>query len=84
MKLSIALESIIAISRRSLILIDVVKHRACAIEFSCYYWANILHSSSMLFTKKFELFPASMLRLLLQALVRAKLSSIARLLTLTF
>jgi hypothetical protein len=61
MKLLVAPKSTIAMSRRPLILIDVIKHRAYAIEFSCYCRANILHFSSMLFTKKFELFFASML-----------------------
>jgi len=62
----------------------VIKHRACAVEFSCCCWANILHFTGMLFTKKFELFPAPVLQLLLQAPVCAKLSFIAKLLTLTF
>ena len=70
-------------SRRSLILIDVIKHCTCAVEFSCYYWANILHFASMFFTKKFELFLASMLRLVLQTPIYVKRSFVARLLTLT-
>jgi len=48
-------------SRQSLTLIDVIKHRACVVEFSCYYWANILHFSNMFFTKKLGLFFALVL-----------------------
>jgi len=48
-------------SQQSLILTNVIKHRACAIEFNCCCWANILHFFDMLFTKKFELFSAFVL-----------------------
>jgi len=67
-----------------LILIDVIKHRACVVEFSCCCWANILHFSSMPFTKKLELFFALVLRLLLQTPICAKLPFVAKLLTLAF
>ncbi len=69
-------------SRRSLTLIDVIKHRACAIKFSCYCWANILHFFDRLFIKKFGLFFVLVLRLLLRAPVCAKLLSYAKLMTL--
>ncbi len=62
----------------------MIKHRACVVKFSCYYWTNILHFFDMLFTKEFELFLVLVLRLLLRTFVYVKRSFYAKLMTLTF